>query len=128
VRLHFTSGHHSSANGQAERTNSTLEQYLRICCIYEHGNWSKLLPLAEFAYNNTPHSTTGVSPTGFSPSFATRSYNPLIAVYPDAEITDLRACHFAVNFDATYQLLPDHMKEVQIDMARYAAWSPLLSA
>src|SRR5258708_7584954 len=28
MRLHFTSGHHPSANGQVERVNSTLEQYL----------------------------------------------------------------------------------------------------
>ena len=29
MRLHFTPGHHPSANGQVERVNSTLEQYLR---------------------------------------------------------------------------------------------------
>ena len=29
----------------------------------------------------------------------TRGYNPLIAVHPDAEVTDLQARHFAVNFD-----------------------------
>jgi hypothetical protein len=28
MRLHFTSGHHPLANGQVERVNSTLEQYL----------------------------------------------------------------------------------------------------
>jgi hypothetical protein len=99
MRLHFTSGHHPSANGQVERINSTLEQYLRTYCNYEQDNWSKLLPLAEFAYNNAPHATTGVSPF-----FATRGYDPLIAVYPDAEVTDLRAKHFAVNFDEVPQV------------------------
>jgi transposase InsO family protein len=79
MRLHFTSGHHPSANGQVERINSILEQYLRIYCSYEQDNWSKLLPLAEFAYNNAPQASTGVSPF-----FATRGYDPLIAVYPDA--------------------------------------------
>ena len=62
MRLHFTSGHHPSANGQVEHLNSTLEQYLQIYCNYQQDNWLKLLPLAEFAYNNTPHSSTGVSP------------------------------------------------------------------
>ena len=69
MRLHFTSGHRPSANGQVERINSTLEQYLRIYCNYQQDNWSKLLPLAEFAYNNAPHASTGVSPF-----FATRGY------------------------------------------------------
>jgi len=78
MRLYFTSGHHPAANGQVERINSTLEQYLRIYCNYEQDNWLKLLPLAEFAYNNAPHASTGVSPF-----FATCGYDPLIAVYPD---------------------------------------------
>jgi len=86
MHLHFTSGHHPSVNGQVKRINSTLEQYLRIYCNYEQDSWSKLLPLAEFAYNNAPHSSTGVSPF-----LATRGYDPLIAVYPDAEVTDLQA-------------------------------------
>jgi transposase InsO family protein len=102
MRLHFTSGHHPSANRQVERINSTLEQYLRIYCNYEQDNWSKLLPLAEFAYNNAPHSSTGVSPF-----FATRGYDPLIAVHPDAEVTDLCAKHFAINFDEVHRFLRD---------------------
>jgi len=48
--------------GQAERLNGTLEQYLRIYCNYQQDNWLKLLPLAEFAYNNAPRTSTGASP------------------------------------------------------------------
>ena len=115
MRLHFTSGHHPSANGQVERINSTLEQYLRIYCNYEQDNWSKLLPLAEFAYNNAPHASTGVSPF-----FATRGYDPLIAIHPDAEVTDLRAKHFAVNFDEVHRFLRDRMSDAQETMRKYA--------
>jgi len=61
MRLHFTSGYHLETNSQAEWTNQTLEQYLHIYCNYQQDNWSKLLPLAEFAYNNAPSATTGVS-------------------------------------------------------------------
>src|SRR5882757_5063954 len=84
--LHFTLGHHPSANGQVEQVKSMLEQYLRIYCNYQQDNWSKLLPLAEFAYNNAPHATTGVSPF-----FATLGYDPLITIHPDIEVTDLHA-------------------------------------
>jgi len=115
MRLHFTSRHHPSANGQVERVNSTLEQYLRIYCNYGQDNWSKLLPLAEFAYNNAPHATTGVSPF-----FATRGYDLLIAVFPDAEVTDLRAKHFAINFDEVHKFLRDRMKDTQDAMCKYA--------
>ena len=58
----FTSGYHPEGDGQTEHTNQTLEQYLRIFCNYQQDNWSELLPLAEFAYNNTLSATTGVSP------------------------------------------------------------------
>jgi len=37
---------------QTERTNSTLEQYLRAYVNYQQDNWKELLPMAEFAYNN----------------------------------------------------------------------------
>jgi len=78
MRLHFTSGYHPEANSQAERTNQTLEQYLHVYCNYQQDNWSELLPLAEFAYNNAPSVTTGVSPF-----FANKGYHPNLLVYPE---------------------------------------------
>jgi len=50
--LHFTSGYHLEGNGQTEHMNQTLEQYLHIYCNYQQDNWSELLPLMEFVYNN----------------------------------------------------------------------------
>lgn len=45
----------TSPLGQSNASTSiTLRQYLRIYCNYEQDNRSKLLPLAEFAYNNAP--------------------------------------------------------------------------
>jgi len=38
MRLHFTSGYHPEANGQVERTNQILEQYLCIYCNYQQDN------------------------------------------------------------------------------------------
>ena len=43
---------HPQTDGQTERTNSTLEQYLRAYVNYQQDNWKELLPMAEFAYNN----------------------------------------------------------------------------
>jgi hypothetical protein len=47
---------HPQSDGQTERVNQILEQYLQIFCDYQQDNWSDLLPLAEFAYNNAKHS------------------------------------------------------------------------
>src|SRR5271168_4612792 len=46
MNLHFTSGYHPKGDGQTERTNQTLEQYLRIFCNYQQDNWVTLLTLA----------------------------------------------------------------------------------
>ena len=43
---------HPQSDGQTERVNQTLEQYLRVYCDYHQDNWYELLPLAEFVYNN----------------------------------------------------------------------------
>ena len=34
MQLHFTSGYHLKGDGQTERTNQTLKQYLHIYCNY----------------------------------------------------------------------------------------------
>ena len=75
--LHFTSGYYPEGDGQTKHMNQTLEQYLRVYCNYQQDNWSELLPLMEFAYNNAPSATTSVSPF-----FANKGYHPNITVHP----------------------------------------------
>jgi len=73
MKLHFTSGYHPEADGQTEHTNQTLKQFLRIYCIYQQSDWSQLLSLAEFVYNNILSSTMDVSPF-----YANKGYHPKI--------------------------------------------------
>ncbi len=49
---------HPRTDGQRERQNSVLEQYLRSYVNYQQDNWAPLLALAEFAYNAAVHSST----------------------------------------------------------------------
>jgi len=97
MRLHFTSGYHPEADGQTECTNQTLEQFLRIYCNYQQLDWSRLLPLAEFVYNNTPSSTTGVSPfyanKGYHPKIQLQVENDARIMEADSFVTDLRLVH-----------------------------------
>ena len=90
MKLHFTSGYHPEGDGQTERTNQTLEQYLRIYVNYQQDNWHTLLPLAEFTYNNTPSSTTGVSPF-----FLNHGRHPRMGVEPRRDATNESAAQFA---------------------------------
>jgi hypothetical protein len=108
MRLHFTSGYHPEGDGQTERTNQTLEQYVRMYCNYQQDNWHGLLPLAEFAYNNAPSATTGISPF-----FANKGYNPNISVHRDLELTSARAKEFVVDLDDLHRELRSQIAEAQ---------------
>jgi hypothetical protein len=108
ITIHFTSGYHPEANGQVERMNQSLEQYLRIYCSYHQDNWDELLPLAEFTHNNTPSDSTGISPF-----YANKGFNPNLTVYPDSEISSVRARDYAVNIADLQLLLKDELKIAQ---------------
>ena len=58
----MTSANHAQTDGQTERTNKTLEQILRSFVNQTHTNWDSLLPLAEFAYNDTVNASTKLTP------------------------------------------------------------------
>ena len=100
MKLHFTSGYHPEGDGQTKRTNQTLEQYLQVYCNYQQDNWSLLLPLIEFAYNNAPSATTGISPF-----FANKGYHPNLAIHPERDLTSSQARDFVVNLDELHQEL-----------------------
>ena len=52
---------HPQTDGQAERTIQTLEDILRACVIDFRGTWDDHLPLTEFLYNNSYHSSIGMA-------------------------------------------------------------------
>jgi len=53
---------HPQPDGQTERMNATMEQYLRAYVNYQQDDWVKFLPITEFAANNQTSETTGLSP------------------------------------------------------------------
>ncbi|KAE8205032.1 hypothetical protein CF327_g7674, partial [Tilletia walkeri] len=97
VKLNISSAYHAQTDGQTERTNRTLEHILRPYCSYRQDNWDELLPMAEFAVNNAPSATTGVSP--FQAKYGRHPRTPStlgISVPAPASVTlaeDLHALH-----------------------------------
>ncbi len=67
----ISTAYHPCTDGQSERTNQWLEQYLRFWVNERQDNWHAYLPLAEFVHNNWLNETTGESPFfvlyGFNP-------------------------------------------------------------
>ncbi|MBW0505775.1 hypothetical protein O181_045490 [Austropuccinia psidii MF-1] len=54
----LSTAYHPETDVETERVNQILEQYLWIYFSYHQDYWNTWLPLAEFAYNNSNHSST----------------------------------------------------------------------
>src|SRR5271157_4336013 len=86
---------HPQSDGQTERVNQVLEQYLRIFCDYQQDDWYQLLPLAEFVYNNAQNASTGVSPFYANYGYHLRSSPKLVVT---VEVVNPSAEELAANF------------------------------
>ena len=62
IRTKLSTAFHPEMDGQTERVNQTIEQYLRHYCLWKQDDWSELLPIAEFAYNSAKFETTSMFP------------------------------------------------------------------
>ena len=62
VDLHFSTAYHPESDGQTERVNQCLEQYLRSMAFQEPKKWSDWLATAEWWYNSSFHTAIKTSP------------------------------------------------------------------
>ncbi|KAH0358938.1 hypothetical protein KCU65_g10168, partial [Aureobasidium melanogenum] len=73
TRANLSTAWHPESDGQTERMNAILEQYLRAYVSYLQDDWSEWLAAAEFAGNSQVSETTRISPFfalyGFEPRF-----------------------------------------------------------
>ena len=93
---------HPQTDGQTERTNQTLEQYLRIFSNHPQDNWVELLPMAQFAYNSSKSSTTrrtpfyanyGYEPTAYRETAPTANGSHGINEKATRKVEELRSLH-----------------------------------
>ncbi|MCO5563583.1 hypothetical protein L7F22_017228 [Adiantum nelumboides] len=60
--LRFSSSYHPQTDGQSEIVNSAVLDMLKCYVSDNQAQWKHYLPLVEFAYKNTIHSSTGKAP------------------------------------------------------------------
>ncbi|KAI3809549.1 hypothetical protein L1987_25526 [Smallanthus sonchifolius] len=75
IRLDMSTAYHPQTDGQSERTIQTLEDMLRACVIDFGGNWDTHLPLAEFSYNSSYHTSIKAAP--FEALYGRKCRSPL---------------------------------------------------
>ena len=89
IRSRMSTALHPQTDGQTERLNQRIEVYLWAFVSKEQNDWVRLLPMAEFAYNNSTTMGNGMSPFcanyGFHPAAidlaSTEPLNPTSSVY-----------------------------------------------
>jgi len=74
-QLRLSSAYHSQTDGQSEKTIQSFEDLLRVCVLEHRGIWDSHLPLIEFTYNNSYHSSIGMAP--FEALYGRRCRTPL---------------------------------------------------
>ena len=62
IQTKLSTAYHPQTDGQTERLNQDVEQYLRLFVSQRQNNWPEWIACVEFAYNNKVHSATKVSP------------------------------------------------------------------
>jgi transposase InsO family protein len=62
ITLALSTAYHPQTDGQTEHINQVLEGYLRTFISRQQDDWDGLLPMGEFFYNNTKHSSTQQTP------------------------------------------------------------------
>jgi transposase InsO family protein len=62
IDQNISTAYHPQTDGQSERTNQWLEQYLRIFTNFQQNDWVSWLPLAQYAHNSWPNATTKKAP------------------------------------------------------------------
>ena len=97
IEANPSTAYHPQTDGQTERVNQEIEQYLRIFVNHRQSDWPEWLPLASFSYNDKVHSSTG-----FTPFFLNKGEHPRKGTEPSVQVSNQAATDFV-----------DHMKSIQ---------------
>ncbi|GKA66466.1 putative reverse transcriptase domain-containing protein [Tanacetum coccineum] len=76
TKLHMSTAYHPETDGQSDCTIQTLEDMLRACVMDFGGSWDAHLPLIEFSYNNSYHTSVKCAP--FEALYGRKCRSPVI--------------------------------------------------
>ena len=112
-----STAYHPQTDGQTERINQDLEQYLRIYINHHQDDWVEWLSLAEFAYNNRKHASTGLSPF-----FVNKGHHPRVHAAqrprPLRGLNNESVTEFAETMTKIHEEVKAHLEHVNLTTKR----------
>ncbi|GKE22599.1 putative reverse transcriptase domain-containing protein [Tanacetum coccineum] len=92
TRLDMSTAYHPQTDGQSERTIQTLEDMLHACVLNFGKGWDRHLPLVEFLYNNSYHTSIKAAP--FETLYERKCRSPICWVeVGDSQLTSPEIIH-----------------------------------
>ena len=114
VKMKPSTAYHPQTDGLIERTNQTLETYLRTFCSYQQDDWVDYLALAEFSFNNSINSSTQQTPF-----FANLGYHPNFDIAITDRTTNPSATDLATRLDIIHSELRAELSHSNEYMAKH---------
>jgi hypothetical protein len=115
ITISSSTTYHPQSDGQTERVNQELEQYIWIFVSKWQNDWDTLLPLGEFAYNNHIHASTQ-----HTPFFLNTGRHPQMGFEPHQWPSKVEAVNeFAERMKSTLDEARAALAKSKEDMARY---------
>jgi hypothetical protein len=116
ISLHFSTAYHPETDGQTERVNQCLEQYLRCMAFEEPKKWCDWLPAAEFWYNSSHHTAINMSPFEALYEYAP----PLLTELPALENLSTEAQTTLADKEQMISILQRNLAKAQKKMKKFA--------
>ena len=116
TQLHYSSVYHPQSDGQTERVNRCLENYLRCMTTSRPTQWKQWLPASEWWYNTYFH--TGLRCTPFEELYGYTP--PHFSVGPFLETVVQAAEDMVMHRQQFLQLLKDNLATAQARMKFFA--------
>jgi hypothetical protein len=121
IQLRMSTACHPQSDRQAEKSNATLETFLKayIAQLPFPEQWTRLLPLAEFTYNAAKHKAIGMSPFEADIGYVPRL--PLDLLAPDPRTPDSESgTTYAERLSKILRMLRERMEKAQLTMTTEA--------
>jgi len=115
AKPNLATAHHQQSNGQIERANAVIEQYLRCYCSSAQNEWCFYLPLCEMSYNNSVHKSIGQTPF-----HANYGFNPNCVIDSPPVLLKDSAATLTRDWSAHFDALRQHLIKAKEDFKKYA--------